>query len=220
MAIFLDLAIIAIIALSTFIGYKQGLIGVAFKIVSFFIAIVITLVLYKPVTNLIINNTTWDETIENTIYQKLSGTKIEEGEKIEKEETDLPGVVVNYINDGIENTVEQTGEDIAKVISKDLSKSIIQILAIIAIFVITRILLIFAKVILDAVSELPIVKQFNEMGGIIYGILRGTLIILILLAISSVILPMINQTEIQEAIQNSIITGFLYNHNIILKLFM
>ena len=88
MAIILDLIIIGIIALSTFLGYKQGLIKVAFKIVSFFIAIVITLILYRPVTNLVINNTTWDETIESVIYEKLSTTKVDQGEKIKKEETE------------------------------------------------------------------------------------------------------------------------------------
>lgn len=219
MAIFLDLIIIGIIALSTFLGYKQGLIKVAFKIVSFFIAVVITLILYKPVTNLIINNTTWDETIENVIYEKLSATKIEQGEKINKEDTDLPGIVVNYINDGITNTVGQAQENVATVVSKELTQSIIQIIVLAVTFIITRILLIFAKVILKAVSELPIVKQFNEMGGIIYGILRAAIIIFGILALASFILPMVNQMTILEWINNSILTKFLYNHNIILMLF-
>lgn len=219
MAIFLDLIIIGIIVLSTFLGYKQGLIKVAFKIVSFFIAVVITLILYKPVTNLIINNTTWDETIENVIYEKLSATKIEQGEKINKEDTDLPGIVVNYINDGITNTVGQAQENVATVVSKELTQSIIQIIVLAVTFIITRILLIFAKVILEAVSELPIVKQFNEMGGIIYGILRAAIIIFGILALASFILPMVNQMTILEWINNSILTKFLYNHNIILMLF-
>lgn len=219
MAIFLDLIIIGIIALSTFLGYKQGLIKVAFKIVSFFIAIVITLILYKPVTNLIINNTTWDETIENVIYEKLSTTKVEQGEPITKEDTDLPGIVVNYINEGITNTVSEAQENVAKVVSKDLTQSIIQIIVLAVTFIVTRILLIFAKVLLDAVSELPIVKQCNEMGGIIYGILRAAIIIFGLLALASFILPMINQMAILEWINSSILTKFLYNHNIILMLF-
>lgn len=219
MAIILDLIIIGIIALSTFLGYKQGLIKVAFKIVSFFIAIVITLILYRPVTNLVINNTTWDETIESVIYEKLSTTKVDQGEKIKKEETDLPGIVVNYINDAITNTVGMAQENVAKVVSKDLTQSIIQVIVLVVLFVVTRILLIFAKVILDAVSELPIVKQFNEMGGIIYGILRASIIIFGVLALASFILPMINQMEILEWINSSILTKFLYNHNIILMLF-
>lgn len=219
MAIFLDIILIAIILLSTFLGYKKGLIGVAFKIVSFLIAIVITLILYKPVANLIIEYTPWDEAIETTIYEKLSGTKIEEGEKIEKEQTDLPGIVVNYINDGIETTVKQAQENVSGIIAKNLTQSIIQILTMITIFVITRLLLLFAKVILEAVAELPVVKQFNEIGGTIYGILRGFIFVLVLLAIASFILPMINQTAPLELIEHSIITKFLYNHNIILRIF-
>lgn len=219
MPIFLDLVIIALILLSTFLGYKKGLIGVAFKIVSFIIAIIITLILYRPVANLIIEHTTWDETIENTIYEKLSGTQIEEGEKINKDETDLPGVVVNYINDGIETTVKQAQENVSQIVAKNLTQSIIQILTMLIIFAITRLLLLFAKVILEAVAELPIVKQFNEMGGILYGILRGLILVFLLLAIASFILPMINQTILLEYIEHSILTKFLYNHNIILRIF-
>lgn len=219
MPIFLDIIVIALILLSTFLGYKKGLIGVAFKIVSFIIAIIITLILYKPVANIIIEHTTWDETIENTIYEKLSGTKIEEGEKIDKDQTDLPGVVVNYINDGIETTVKQAQENISQIIAKNLTQSIIQILTMLIIFTITRLILLFAKVILEAVAELPVVKQFNEMGGILYGILRGIILIFVLLAIASFILPMINQTILLECIEHSILTKFLYNHNIILRIF-
>ena len=218
MAIFLDLIIIAIILLSAFLGYKKGLIGVAFKIVSFIIAIIVTLLLYKPVSNLIIENTTWDETIENTIYNKLAGTKVEAGEKINKEETDLPGVVVNYINDGIENTVKQTQENVAQMVAENLSQSVIQILTMVIIFIVTRLILLFAKVILEAVSELPIVKQFNEIGGILYGILRGFIMIYSLLALASFLLPMLNQTMLLGYIEESIITKFLYNHNLILML--
>lgn len=219
MAIFLDLIIIAIILLSTFLGYKKGLIGVAFKIVSFIIAIIITLILYKPVSNIIIEKTSWDDAIETKIYNTIAGTNVEEGQKISKEETDLPGVVVNYINDGIETTLKETKQNVAEVVSKNLTQSVIQIITMIALFIITRIVLIFAKVILEAVAELPLIKQFNETGGIIYGILRGLIMIFALLAVASFILPMINQTAILSSIEQSFITKFLYNHNVILMLF-
>ena len=45
MSIVLDLIVILIIALFTFIGYKQGLIKTAIKITSFFIAMIIALIL-------------------------------------------------------------------------------------------------------------------------------------------------------------------------------
>ena len=51
----IDLIILAIIALSTFIGYKKGLIKVAFGLVSFILAILLSVTLYKPVSNFVIN---------------------------------------------------------------------------------------------------------------------------------------------------------------------
>ncbi len=218
MAIIIDLIVIAILLLSIFLGYKKGLIGVAFKILSFIIAIIITLILYRPVSNYIINNTEFAKTIENTITEKLSTTNIEEG-KIDETSTDLPNVVVNYINNEIVSTVNETGEALVQIVAKDLSQTIINLIVVIAIFLITRLLLLFAKAILSAVAELPIIKQFNEVGGIIYGILRGILLIYVLLAIISLILPMLDKTAILGAINNSIITKILYNNNLILMLF-
>jgi len=43
----LDLVIIGIILLCVFFGYKRGLIEVAFKLISFIIAIILSLLLYR-----------------------------------------------------------------------------------------------------------------------------------------------------------------------------
>ena len=72
----IDLILIAIIALFTFIGYKKGLIKVAFGLVSFILAIVISVVLYKPVSNFIINYTPLDDTIESAIEERLDSPDI------------------------------------------------------------------------------------------------------------------------------------------------
>lgn len=218
MAIIIDLILIGIILLSTFLGYKKGLIGVAFKIVSFIIALVVTLILFKPISNYIITNTEFATNIENAIVEKLSTAKLEEGE-ISKESTDLPNVVVDYINGGIEETVNQAKDSVVKVIAHNLTETAISIIVMIGIFIITRLILLFAKAILEAVSELPIVKQFNEVGGIIYGIIRAILLIYVILAIISLILPMLEETVVLDAINNSILTKILYNNNIILMIF-
>lgn len=218
MGIIIDAIILGIILLSTYLGYKKGLIGVAFKILSFIIAILITLILFRPVTTYIINNTTLDETIENAIIEKFVGTQIEEGETIKTEDVNAPEVVVNYINDIVQNTVNDSKDAIVKTVARDLTLNIINIIVILGLFIITRILLIFAKVLFEAISEIPVIKQFNEIGGTIYGILRGIIIILIILAIISLILPMIDKIGILEMINSSFIGGLLYNNNIILKI--
>ena len=218
MAIIIDLIVIALLVLSTYVGYKKGLIGVAFKIVSFAIAIVITLILFKPISNYIIKHTEFAKTIETTITQKLENENIENG-KLQKEDTNLPNVVVDYINGEVGKTINQAKDTVITEVAKSLSETIINFIVIIALFIITRLLLIFAKTLLEAVSELPIIKQFNETGGIIYGILRGILVIYIILGVISLILPMVDKTTILGAINSTFLTKFLYNNNIILMIF-
>lgn len=218
MAILLDLIVIALIVLSTFLGYKKGLIGAIFKILSFFIALIITLLLYKPVSTYIIEHTTFDETIENVIVEKLSSTTIKNG-KVVKQDSDLPEVIVNYINEGVENTVNKAKDNIVMMVAKNLSESVIHIITILGLFIITRLLLVFAKVLLQAVSEIPLIKQFNELGGILYGMARGILFIYLLLAILSFLLPMLDKTMILEYINQTILTKMFYDHNVIFMLF-
>lgn len=218
MGIIIDVIILGIVLLSTYLGYRKGLIGVAFKILSFIIAILITLILFRPITTYVVNNTTIDEAIENIIIEKFAGTQIEEGQTMKTEDTDMPEIVVNYINDIVINTVNESKDAIVKTVARGLTINIIKIIVILGLFIITRLLLIFAKVLFEAISELPIIKQFNEIGGTIYGILRGIIIILIIFAIISLILPMIDKTGILEMINSSFIGGLLYNNNIILKI--
>ena len=69
MGIVIDIVVIAILVLNIIIGYKKGLINVVFNILAFFIAIIITFILYKPVSNFIINNTEIDDKIKQTIIE-------------------------------------------------------------------------------------------------------------------------------------------------------
>ncbi len=220
MSIVLDIIIAGIILLSTFLGYKKGLVGVAFKFVSFLIAVIITVVLFIPVSNFVINNTDWDEKLESTIVTTLSNKNVEENKQLNEEDTNLPNAIVKYINSTISDTVATTQNNVVETVSKDLAINIIKIGTVLALFIIARIALIFAKAILEGVAELPIVKQFNEIGGIIYGLLRGLLIIYIVLLIVSLIAPTLDNQVILETINQTMLCKFMYDHNILLSIFL
>ena len=104
----IDLILLVIIGLFTFIGYKKGLIKVAFGLVSFILAIVISVALYKPVSNFVINYTPLDDTIEAAVEERLSSPDIT------KEETD--NIISNYYS----NIQNSTTTALAKGISKTI----------------------------------------------------------------------------------------------------
>lgn len=211
MGLIVDILIIAIIALFIFWGYHRGLIGVAFKIITFFAAIIIALLLYKPVSNIIIEKTQIDENIENSIIEKFSS---KEDEQIKEEDIEnMSEVLVNYIK----NYTSEVQDATVSMVAKQVSTLSINVAVAIGLFILTKILLIIFKALSKILAELPVIKQFDKTGGIIYGLLEGILVILIILAIISLCASMIENFKIVSSINNSYIGKFLYNNNIILK---
>lgn len=199
----LDLIVLAIIALSTFIGYKKGLIKVVFGLISFILAIALSVVLYKPVSNFVIEYTPIDDYIEQTISERLSSPEITD------EETE--NIVSNYYNN-FKNTS-------TNVIANGISKTIVNVSCMIIVFVVSKLVLLLFKWMGDLIAKLPLIKQLNEAGGLLYGLLRGFIIIYGLLALIAISSPIINMNELVAMINKSIITNIMYNHNIILILF-
>ena len=72
----LDIIIILIILLCVIMGYKKGLIEVAFRLISFLIAIILSLMLYVPVSNYIIENTNIDEQIKTIIVNNINPEEV------------------------------------------------------------------------------------------------------------------------------------------------
>lgn len=213
-AIVLDILIVLILAINIFIGYKKGLIKLAVSLVAVLISVIITLILYKPVSNLIISNTQIDEKIEATIIENGTSKKEDETGASEEKEKKYNEIVEKYVQDA----VTEEKDNIVESVAGTLSVKIINIASMIIIFIIVRLLLILLVFVADTIAKLPILKQFNEVGGIVYGVIKGLIIIYVLLAIVFFIVYMTNSTQISEIVNQTIITKFMYNNNIILNI--
>lgn len=212
----IDLIIVAIIAISVFLGYKRGLTGSILKILSFVIAVIIAIILFKPVSNFVINNTLIDEKIEEAIVSTVADDVNEEG-KVE-EDTNLPQSIVDYINESVENAADDVKKTVVEQTAKDISITIINAAVAIILFIVARILLIFVKAITNLITELPIIKQVDKIGGIIYGLVAALVIIFIILAIISFISPLIENTGLLAMINKSVLGSVLYNNNLLLTI--
>jgi len=204
MWIIFDIIVIAIIALSTFIGYKQGLVKSAIKILSFFIAIVVALVLYKPVSSIIIKTTPIDDNIKSVMIEKITP----EGVKQEQEVEVPDNIGLKFIGEAT-NTIEGIADAFAV--------KLIETVTILLIYIIVKIALKFVTALTDLITKLPLIKQINKAGGTAYGIIKGVILVYTILAVVYLLAPLLNKT-VSENIDQSIITKTLYNNNIILNI--
>ena len=185
MGIILDIILVAIIALNIFICYKKGLVKLAVGLIAVAAAIILALILYKPVSNLIIENTEIDENIEQAIINNFSG------DTQENEEVRYVSVL-DYLQKYVDDAVNKTQTEIVTQTAGMMAVKIINVVVLIGIFIIVRAVLVLLTFISDIITSLPILKQFNEVGGILYGAIKALLIIYVVLAIVFLIICNLN----------------------------
>lgn len=199
MGMIVDLIIVAIVVLSTFLAYKKGMVKLAIGLCTFVIAIVLTFILYRPISNLVINVTGIDEAIENTIYEKANN--------IMKE---------NKSEDGLTNQIIETAKnEMLPETTRSLAVNIVTGGVIIILFVAIKIALRFVSILADAIAKLPIIDQLNKATGMVYGILRGILIVYVTLLILNIPEQLTPNNAINQSINQSFVGKTMYRNNIL-----
>lgn len=198
MGIAVDIIIIAIIALSTFLAYRKGLAALAIKLFAVLISVVVTLILYKPISNFIINTTNIDETIQNAILEKSY--------EIMKDDEEENQLVATVMEQAKTTALAQT--------AKDMSVQIINICVILILFFGIKIALKFVTVIADKIASLPIINKFNKAGGIIYGLIRGLVIVYACLLLIGFVGKVNQKNFLYENIENSNLGKMMYENNV------
>lgn len=218
MSIIIDAIILGILVLCIALGYRKGLTGSLLKIVSFVLALVIAFVLFKPVSNFIIDKTDWDENLEQGIRDTILSSNKQEEKVSEEENQNMPSVMLDYINKTVENAGNEAKEAVADATARQVAVMIINAGVWFALFLVARVILIFVKGLTKIITSLPIIKQFDKLGGIIYGLVEAFVVIYAILAVLSFISPVVSGTGILDAVQKSFIGSVMYNNNLLLKL--
>lgn len=221
MAIFVDLIIILIIGLCVFTGYRRGLAKCLLKLFTTVLALIIAIILYKPLVNFVVGSTTIDENIQLSLERILTNSIKENGtenKEIVKEDSGIPKPIVKYLNENASGAIHEKTEETVSYVARNATLLIVNLACVIAVYLIVKLLLQILTILIDIVAKLPVIKQFNELGGLIFGILEGFFIVLIILTLISILTPLTGNYYIADLVQTSKIGSFLYNNNIFLNL--
>lgn len=217
MGIIVDLILIAVLAMFVIIGYKKGLTGSLLKLISFAVAVVLAFLLYKPVASAIIKNTNIDETMKTSIISTFNKEENKEELK-ENEKSGIESSIIKDISKEIENATNEAKNTIIEKSASDITTTIINIGSAIVVYLAARLILVIINFFIKGVTQLPLIKQVDKVGGIAYGLLEGAVIIYVILGIISFINIMWPTNMVAQAINKSTIGSILYENNIILNL--
>ena len=207
MGIVIDIILVLIVALSAFLGYKKGLVELGAKLFAGLIAIVITLIIYKPVGNIVIKNTSIDEKIENTILEKTTNV-IDENSKISDNK---------YIQDASDNAVSQVKEEVLPEQARNIAVNVVYGATALILFIVSKIVLSIVISLANAVASLPILKQFNEIGGLLYGLVRGAIISFVLILVIGTVAKLNPNGSLSKNVESTYLLKEVYDNVVKIK---
>ena len=236
----MDVVVILIILLSTFLGYKRGFIKTIISLSSFLVAVFIAAMFYKPVAVILTEKTDIDEWVKQKVVDtkvSMSGDEIvlsSESEtdasseplnqvyvaETQEEKTNDVKSILSNLPDAIVNMLDISAEkeNVKQELANKLSELIMKLLSLIILFVLVRVTLVVAEILLSKVVELPILKQINEVLGMSFGAGIGFIAIYVAFAIITFISSIADISFVILAIKSSAFASAMFESNLIFKL--
>ncbi len=197
-----DICVIAVVAGFMYMGYKAGFMRSFVKIASYIISIVISFFIYPVISELLIKTPLYAKMIDliNQRYQQQPLIDVP---------TDTFGVLSNYIDRGVQAATSGIAEAIAVLL--------INILAFVIVLILSKLIIRIVGSIFNIFTKLPVIKQFNRLGGTILGGISGVLVLYIACAVLFLFSPLDPHSRIAVEIEQSVFASEIYENNIILN---
>lgn len=214
MSIILDIILAALILISFIIGYKKGFVKSVWKIAALAVTIVLVIALKNPAVNFL-SQTSIASNINSAISERLS---IPQGGGVNiAQSLNLPEFIQGEVNNQIINA-ENAVSSVNDTAVSSLTVLFITIIACVALFIIIRLVLMAVHMIINGITEAPVIRGVNKFFGGLLAAVNMIFIIFLLLALISLFVPV--DSQLFEMIDNTYAVKYFYNYNILLQLFM
>lgn len=218
-----DIAVFIIIAAFTVIGLKNGFLYSVFRLLSYILSVIFAIKFY-PVLSGMLQNTVLYTNIKTAVIKGIIKQQTENISAIKDRTAQsivdglkLPGFIKDSILENI------TGKDIfglqkiMDAIGSEIAMLVINILSVILIYVIIRIALVFARVIIKTISRLPVFKQLDKTGGFVLGAIEGVLVVYIICAVLILFSAFPKFSSTIDDLENSQFANYFYQNNFIVS---
>ena len=237
MNIIIDVILLAIIVVSAVFAAKRGFIGTLFSLAGTVVAVILAIMLSGPVSGFVdaqFINPSVKKYILTVVDSSAAGKSynaalesIDVAQKIKempaplKAVLDLAGIdsqeVVNKVS-AVSSNVAEAKDAYIKMIADPISATISRVLTLIGLFIVLFIILWVVTKLLEAVfNAIPFGEGANRAGGLIFGILRGVVIVLaistLFTALSKGVDPDSNNIFSQKTIDSTVLLKTVNDFN-------
>lgn len=225
--------ILAIVLFSVLAGYKNGFLKTAFSLVSWIVVLVICNVATPMVTQMLIEKTDIEITIQAALDAKID--EVISNALAESGVSELPDVLANGVSleipeelqvalpEELKNMLQNGNPELDGVTHNVIDtaaivESVVGIIALLIVLVFSRVAIMVVNIVLGIASKLPLIGPLDKILGLACGAGKGLIWSWIVLAIVSVLALTGVNTEWAGYIAESQILTWLQENNVILNL--
>ena len=205
--IIIDILLVAIIWITAIKGYKKGLVKTIYALVAFIVAAVITTLFYEQVAEYMMSLPFVQEMIVK-LNQNIAETIISN--------TNINMFMPVWMGETVMGAVQTAGITAAG----KLVEIIIMIATVLVTFFLSKLLLGLVAGVLDAVMKFPILDTVNKTGGLLAGLIKGVLIVLVCFGVISMFVTAEKYQYIHNLVNETYIAKYFYNNNILMRMIM
>lgn len=225
-----DIAVVIIIGLSMFMGWKKGFIVAAMEFIKWIAAIVIARLFHVQFTTFIKENL-WDPTesvsmhVKTFLYDMLgydpmtgeSMTQIQMTDALES--MNLPDNLDRVIQSALSEKVIESSVGFIEEVTYHITNMMVNGLGFL--FLVVLLLMAFGIVqfIGNLIAKLPLLKEINQGAGLILGGIIGLVTVYFIMAVISYVPTFEWSRSTIETVENSQIAIYFYKYNILQYVF-
>jgi len=221
-----DVVVIIFLLLFAGVGYRKGLIKSALSFVSSGVSLVLSFIVY-PIVNMGLKLTPIYTSIYEGTLKKVQaidfGSGVQtQGNAILTNINWLPAIMTQQIKSNNNPAMKELlgVQALEEYIATYATNMIISLLAILVTWLIIKVLFTGGLRAMGGVIEhLPVISTFNHAGGFIFGLIKGILILAAIGLLIPVFVDYPFSQALNEQIENSILTKWLYDNNFILLIY-
>lgn len=207
------------------IGYSCGFIKLLVSLASTIIAVILSLILVGPTEEFIKGTPVYDtvkKQMTNYVSERIEDSVEASSLEIQKEAIDdlnLPSVIKDKLEKEYttDNIIKLETDTLSEYVATSLADILVRAVAVIALYIIIKILLTVLCVGLNLVSKLPVINGVNKYLGGAVGLAEAVIILWILCFILTAFSGTSSGAKILEAVSSNEILNFIYSNNMIMK---
>ncbi len=235
---YVDIAIAVIALLMMIEGWIKGLVRSVVGIVGYIAAFIIAKFYYVSTADWLLENVKWFGELKMNMSEAIlasfngnaqlqsainTGYSTDLSEALKSEAVlsqlnlplDISDKVASFAGSvDIAATQQNAVEGLADMISRGVLNAVSFFLIVLAVIFVVKLI----GMILDAATEVPIIKQVNKLGGLMFGLVKACFFIFLIMTVITFAAPIVPQFDLIETINASQIGVYFYNNNILLLL--